>query len=388
MTRATQPQITQAGEVRSARLESLRALAALGVLIGHIFGQSRQYASGATLDSFWHRTLFGGGFGVFLFFTLTGYLLFWPFARRYFGPGRPVDLHRYAINRVLRIVPLYVAAVVVLMVLREHGGTASQWWRFLTLSENFSPHTILTLDGPMWSLVVEIHFYVLLPVLAFGLARATNGSRLRAGAALLALAGASWLAHRHAVGSSGRRLLLEYSLPATFMYFVPGMLLALLRLQWLEKPPRWLRGALSSADLWLIAAGAFTLLQFRDYSSSTLIAIASFLALGACVLPLRRGRLVSLLEWRPLATIGIASYSLYIWHDPIVIWLGGLSGIPHSFAAQVVIAGSLCIAVALISYRLIEVPFLKLRRPWVGAAEPEPGAERQAGEVPVAVGGY
>lgn len=137
----------------------------------------------------------------------------------------------------------------------------------------------------------------------------------------------------------------------------------------------------------MLAAGVFTLLQFRDYSSLTLIGIASFLALGACVLPLRGGRLVGLLEWRPLATIGIASYSLYIWHDPIVIWLGGLPGIPQGCAAQVVIAGSLCVAVALISYQLIEVPFLKLRRPWVGPAEPVPDAELPSAEPPVALVG-
>lgn len=290
--------------------------------------------------------------------------------RRYFGPGSAIELRRYARNRILRILPLYLVAVIVLLLIQEHGGTWGQWWRFLTLSQNYSTHTILTVDGPMWSLVVEIHFYLLLPLLAYGLAWASSRSRARAAVILVLLGVVSWFINRHAVDASGRRVLLEYSLPATFMYFVPGMLLALLRLQWMERRPDWLRGPLASGQVWLIGAIAFALLQFRDYSSPTMIAIATFLAVGACVLPLRHGRLVRWLDWRPLAVIGVASYSLYIWHDPIVTWLGGLSGLPHGYLAQLAIAGGVCVAVALISYRVIETPFLRLRRPWSPSGAP------------------
>jgi len=359
--------ITQAGELRSARLESLRAIAALGVLTGHIFGQSRHYAAAATLDTFWHRTLFGGGFGVFLFFALTGYLLFWPFARHYFGPGASIDVRRYAVNRVLRIVPLYVAAVVILMIVHEGGGSASQWWRFLTFSENFSSRTIGTVDGPMWSLVVEVHFYLLLPLLAWGLARVTRGSKAGATLVLLGLAAVSYVVRRHAIGVVHRPLL-EFSLPGAFMYFVPGMLLALVRLHWAQRRPRWLAGPLASADAWLVGAVLLTVLQFRDYSSLTLIALASFCAVGACVLPLREGRLLRALDWRALAALGVASYSLYIWHDPIVMRLAGVHGIPRSYPAQLMIATVVCVGVALVSYNLIEAPFLRLRRQWSEAS--------------------
>ena len=71
-------------ELRSARIESLRAIAALGVLVGHEFVVAR----GLRFDSYLDRVILGGGFGVDLFFALTGYLLFWPFARRLSGTGR------------------------------------------------------------------------------------------------------------------------------------------------------------------------------------------------------------------------------------------------------------------------------------------------------------
>ena len=356
--------ITQAGEVRSARLESLRALAALGVVTGHVFGQSRHYLPGQTLDTFAHRILYGGGFGVFLFFSLTGYLLFWPFARRGFAGGDPIDLRRYAFNRVLRIVPLYIAAVVILMVVSQDGGSASQWWRFLTFSESFSQRTVGTVDGPMWSLVVEVHFYLLLPLLAYGLAAVARHSKARAAVILLALGVASYAVRKHAFAGGHVRELLEFSLPATFMYFVPGMLIALIRLAWETGPPAWLRGPLARGDAWLAAAVVCVLWQCDDYAAYEPIALASFLAVGACVLPLRRGRLLEALDWRPLAALGVASYSLYIWHDPLVIKLASVSWLPHAYLAQLPIATAVSIAVAVVSYRLIEAPFLALRRQW------------------------
>ena len=61
------------------------------------------------------------------------------------------------------------------------------------------------------------------------------------------------------------------------------------------------------------------------------------------------------LDWRPLALIGVASYSLYLWHLPIVEALA-----PHALALSVPVS----LAVALLSYRLVETPFLRLRRRW------------------------
>src|SRR5947209_15433579 len=101
--------VIQAGEARSARIESLRALAALSVLLSHAFEYSYGLTPGVT-HSVVHRAAIQAGFaGVELFFALSGYLLFWPFARSAFQTGERVDLARYARNRALRIFPLYYA---------------------------------------------------------------------------------------------------------------------------------------------------------------------------------------------------------------------------------------------------------------------------------------
>jgi peptidoglycan/LPS O-acetylase OafA/YrhL len=154
--------INQAGENRQATVESLRALAALAVLEAHVFGVSRHYGAGA-YATYFDRLLLAGGFGVYLFFALTGYLLYRPFARRDFASGSDVRLGQYATNRALRILPLYYFVLVVYLLTIDHGGSATTWWRSLLLLENFFPVTLAHVDGVMWSLVVEVQFYILLP---------------------------------------------------------------------------------------------------------------------------------------------------------------------------------------------------------------------------------
>jgi peptidoglycan/LPS O-acetylase OafA/YrhL len=346
-------EVTQAGELRSARIESLRAIAALGVLLGHQF----VVAEGLRFDTYWHKLIMGGGFGVDLFFALTGYLLFWPFARHVIAGGPPVNLRRYALNRALRILPLYYVVVIVLLLVQEGGGTAEQWWRFLTFTETFSDSTLLQVDGVVWSLVVELHFYVLLPFLAWGIGKLARGSAGRAALVVLALGAASLLIQAVFVGfGAPRNQILAYALPAKFYFFVPGMLLALLRL----RPGGWAR-LMPRADLWLLAAAAAWLVLVTDYDWAPLAVVPCFLMVGAAILPLRSGPIVRALEWKWLALIGVASYSLYLWHVPILDALGG------PYLKQVLLGTPIVLAVAFASYNLVEAPFLRLRKRWEGA---------------------
>ena len=100
------------------------------------------------------------------------------------------------------------------------------------------------------------------------------------------------------------------------------------------------------------------------------IILVSVLLVGACVLPLRPGPLVQTLEWRPLAVVGVASYSLYLWHDPILKALAKSPWAPSGFLGLLAVGLPLCCLVALMSYALIEAPFLRLRRRWARSTPP------------------
>jgi peptidoglycan/LPS O-acetylase OafA/YrhL len=294
---------------------------------------------------------------VWTFFALTGYLLFWPFVR-----GGPIDLRRYALNRVLRILPLYYLVVVVLLVLNEHGGSFTQWWRFATFSQNYFTSTVATVDTPIWSLVVELQFYALLPLLAYFIVRRPWILAAVAGASLVV-----WFAKVHAPAAPDLRW--RYSLPATFFAFTPGMFLAMLRARGVRLPGSTVL-ILASLPVWLLAA-----VEIRW--AEPLCAVAAFLVVAAAVMPVREGPLVRALGAKPLAAIGVASYSLYLWHVPLI---RSLNDHAHPGTVALLVGGAaLAIAVAAVSYFVVERPFLRLRRRW----DSGPGRDPERVVIPV-----
>jgi peptidoglycan/LPS O-acetylase OafA/YrhL len=152
------------------------------------------------------------------------------------------------------------------------------------------------------------------------------------------------------------------------MFFVAGMAVVLGRIAWLRRPPGFVRGPLIWAETWIAGSVVFWLLVFDDYSRGYLAAVASALLLAACVLPLRPGPVIRLLEWRVLAFIGVVSYSFYMWHLPILEQIGQTSWEPDSFPGLLVLSLPICLPVAILSFRCIESPFLRLRRRWGATA--------------------
>ena len=377
MAAAAGERVTQAGERRLARVESLRALAALAVVVGHLWVTAHPLEASWIYGNFWRRMVYGGTLGVWVFFALTGYLLFWPFVRRDFGAGGRIDLRAYARNRALRILPLYWFAVVLLLLIAVPHPTWTLWWRHLLLVQDFWRNSLAKVDGPLWSISVEVQFYALLPLLAWLLARLAQRSRVRAAAVVLVLAAGAGVARQLLaldVGNANQTVQ-RFQLYTTFCFFAAGMLVALLRSAWEERPPRLLRGPLGTPAAWLAAALPLWILAAWQFKLELLCAPAGFLTVGAVVLPLRPWRPLALLDARPVALLGVVSYSLYVWHWPIVTHLnGGKDLMPNGFKVVLAALVPLCVAVAAISYLAIERPALRLRRRW---APSSPAAGRQ-----------
>ena len=147
---------------RQPGLDLLRALAILVVLIYHAG------IMGFPLPGRVHRF---GWIGVDLFFVLSGYLiggqLLAPFAR-----GSQINLSRFFIRRVLRILPAYyiILAVYIFLPGLWEYPTMTPWWKFLISIQNIGL-VGGTSFSHAWSLAVEDQFYLILPFLLIFLYR-------------------------------------------------------------------------------------------------------------------------------------------------------------------------------------------------------------------------
>jgi peptidoglycan/LPS O-acetylase OafA/YrhL len=357
--------LVQAGEPRSIRLEAVRAVAALAVIVEHCYGYAHNYDPAAIFGSFRDRLLAATGNGVDLFYALSGYLLFLPFARWCWADAEAPDLGRYSRNRAVRILPLYY--VVIFTYLVVEGATRSQWWAFLTFTQNFFRGSLLQIDAPTWSIVVEVEFYVVLPLVGWLLFRTTRGSALRGAAALAGLVGLTLALNLSVTGDSP--LSWQYSPATNAFYFLPGMVLAYLACQRPERVTSRLPRLLRRSDLWVATGVALWMVHAWLWSHNELLALGCFLVLAACVLPLDRGLATTVLQLRVLGLVGMVSYSIYLWHAPIVEALARV--VPAGFPGLLVASVAASLAVGTVSYAVVERPFLLLRRSW-SSASPAP----------------
>lgn len=223
---------------RVASLTGVRAVAATLVVLTHAAYTTGKYPQGYVGLVYSRMEI-----GVPIFFVLSGFLLFRPWVHAA-AEGRPQpSVRRYAWHRVRRIMPAYVVTVVAAYLVyhwRTAGPNPGHTWeglfRNLTLTQIYTDdylysflHQGLT---QMWSLAVEAAFYVALPALAYVLLvllcrRSWRPGRLIAGLVVLAAISPAWLVLVHDATwlPDGARLWL----PTYLMWFVGGMLLAVLQ---------------------------------------------------------------------------------------------------------------------------------------------------------------
>lgn len=337
---------------------------------------------------------FGLGFaGVDVFFVLSGFLLALPFARANLegtaGPG----LRRYFRRRILRVFPAYYAQLILMLAV----GAWFLSWRPLGPAElfahglmffNVGPRPVTPLVGVWWTLPVEFGFYLLLPLLA-PLLRPGRWPWLLALATGLSIVYRGWTgAHFEALGSD-RAFLAAVQLPGTLPQFLLGAAAALLAqkadLSGRPHAPAWLldlgfAGGLTLPALWLwhvvlAAGGEFWLGHWSMLVSPVAIGLPLATAILCVYLGSRLGRL--LLANRAIYTLGLISYSLYLWHFVVMqqlqhAWGVGYAELPHSLSFPLAVGAAL--AVAALSYWAVERPFYRLKSwPQLRRARSQPG---------------
>ncbi len=144
-------------------VDTLRAVGALAVLTTHVGFWSASYGTNGTVGALVARL----DVGVALFFTLSGFLLSRAWLTRA-AAGRPAPgTGHYLWKRALRILPVYVVTATLALVLIDANRALDWGDRVATylLASTFVDATFPAGLTHMWSLAVELHFYLLLPLL-------------------------------------------------------------------------------------------------------------------------------------------------------------------------------------------------------------------------------
>ncbi len=246
--------------------DGLRALAAVLVIAYHAGSLSHASLSGRFAPMV--AELKGG---VVVFFVVSGFLLYLPYARA-IRAGRALPRWReFAGRRAVRILPAYWVALALLAVAGlVHGVLTQGWWRFFGLAQIYAPSSLHHGLDVAWSLCTEVTFYALLPVLAWILARMTRahadaGRRqlwALTGLALASLMLRAFLARSLVAPVPDAKIVIATSLPGLIDWFALGMAMAVLRAGWeqgAERGPALAALARRPGRCWLAAALLFVL---------------------------------------------------------------------------------------------------------------------------------
>jgi peptidoglycan/LPS O-acetylase OafA/YrhL len=371
---------------RFPHIDSLRAIAAIAVVGTHAAIFAGADRPGSTSGHYAQRL----DVGVAIFFVISGFLLYRPFAAaRAAGAAAPAT-GAYAWRRGLRIVPAYWLALTVSALILGTKGvlTLPDGLRFYSFGQAYQEATLPGGLTQAWTLGIEVAFYAFLPVWAW-LMRRVPGRSLRAEVLGLGGLAAFSLVWKIAVLSGGdahqiRVTPLLIALPAYLDQFALGMGLAVLTL-WLDQRSATPR-AVAFVDRfpgasWLVALVAFWVVSMRigigdhpfepmsrvQYLERHLLyaVVGIAMVLPAAVGQPGRGLVRRVLANRVLLWLGLVSYGIYLWHLTVLEQLSrwgfkGIAGI-DAYLAWMVVGLAATSVVAAASWYGFERPLLRFK---------------------------
>jgi peptidoglycan/LPS O-acetylase OafA/YrhL len=340
-------------------LDGLRGIAVLMVMAFH-----------ANLS--WTR---GGFLGVDVFFVLSGFLISRLLLEERARSGA-ISFGRFYLRRALRLFPalavllaVHVAAALLWLEEPRRGWVLSDVWTCASYQINwwraFAPRPGLALSplDHTWSLAAEEQFYLVWPLGLAALARLGGARAVAIGAALGAFASALWSIRLWDPADFHRAY---FGLDAHAHGLLIGAAFAAAAL---GRTPRRSSGALRAVGpLALLAIVACTVLARLNQPALQLGGYVAFALATVLVLRdvLAGGVLARALAWAPLVWIGRVSYALYLWHAPLLWALRvGAPSLDEHTRLALYLLGSL--ALAALSYRFVELPFLGLKHRFAAA---------------------
>lgn len=357
-------------------ITGFRGLAALTVVVFHAWQFTRGGGQAAYAGTPLGTALAGLDGMISWFFVTSAYLLFLPIAKRSLAGQQPGSARGFLVRRTLRVLPVYWLAILIVWAYRNPvlPGNWVDLLEHLTLTHTGDSQRIFYTIAPAWTLSAEVGFYLLIALVIVMLRRlplAQWNPRARlavllAPAAALIVTSAVWNAVAIASKTPLEQWALWFNPIAWLGNFGLGMLLAVAVVLRRSRPLPTL--ALLAARITALAGLGFSVTlhgdkptEFVAFHNLSALCYALLLATSVLAPPTslwRRALARPVLIW-----IGTISYGLYIWHEPVLLWLDQHSQLSHDPAAFPALAVMLCVlgtAAGALSYYAIEKPLRNL----------------------------
>lgn len=384
-----------AKRVRLDFLDGVRGLAALYVVIHHAYLEVAYWQAmpgqhgGAHQEPLpeWVLTLFHplifGHVAVAIFIVLSGFCLMLPVARRE-SLDMPGGFWPYIKRRARRILPPYYAALALSLLIialipgmhTKYGvrwdGSLPAFGKLTLLShalliQDLHPNWAYAIDYPMWSVAVEWQIYFLFPLILLPILRKAGPIAAIVAGFVVGLTPFYLTNHHH------MPLHLDISSPWMVGLFALGMASATIvfspkyaldpRYRWLGSG--WMAGIFF---LWAVTANFW---ETRGWQGDAIVGIWTAAVLAFCAMHLvhapdkKTPLLVKIFEAKPVVSLGIFSYSLYLIHAPILallhLCLRPLHLAPVLVVCILLFVGvPLALGLAYLFHRVFERPFMNL----------------------------
>jgi peptidoglycan/LPS O-acetylase OafA/YrhL len=272
-----------------------------------------------------------GFLGVDLFFFISGFCIFYPYARAARDGRAMPQTRRFFARRALKILPSYLLALGVFAIVyharfASPADAAVEIASHLTFLHTLSPVTFGAISGPLWTIGVEVQFYLIFPLICPFFRR----SPVVAYAALVVLAEL----YRLAVGSAGLSSTFVFinQLPAYLDVFGSGMFAAYALVTMRRPASTAARRAATAASVGAVVAALAALAAVTAISRSADINAAydrvntARIVVGPLCIALTLSTSFALERWRAVLTgpallfLSMISYNLYLWNLEIAVW--------------------------------------------------------------------
>ncbi len=356
-----------AAGARLQGLDGLRAVAVVAVLLYHL---GLPHVADA------------GFLGVDVFFTISGFIITALLLREHTRTGR-LDFLAFYQRRARRLLPptfVMVAVVATLAPLLTPQAVqrlgsdipaaalyVSNWWQIFSKQSYFENFDNPALLQHLWSLAVEEQYYIVWPLAVLGVLRVAGRRWLALVSLALAVASTAWMAWLYEFQIDGGDPSRVYLGTDThLMGLLLGSALACVFDPWRPPGQRWLvLASRPTAGPWVGTVGGVALLGMLAmvgglndaeplvYRGGLLLAaVLSAAVLVAAVQPgtwVQRGLAWPLVQW-----LGRRSFSLYLWHWPVFVWLRPAGDSAPELLAVTAVRLVLTLLGAELSYQLVE----------------------------------